>query len=130
MDHHVFDTVTRLFGTTGSRRAAWRALLGVALLGVTRRHAAAAPCGTVPNARCTCGTTRDCDPGKCFTHDCGDQFCCTGDWVICGNECCQNVRDACLVAGSGENRLPNCIHPTPPASGLCENAITGSYRRR
>ena len=130
METQTFDRLTRLFGTAGSRRSAWRAVLAGAFLGVTRRHAAAAPCGTDPNARCSCGTTRDCDPGKCFTHECGDQFCCTGDWVICGNACCQNVRDACLVAGSGENRLPNCIQPTPPATGLCEGAIAGSYRRR
>src|SRR5215217_6373549 len=130
MDPHAFDRATRLFRSPRSRRAAWRTLLGGALLGATTRSATAAPCGTEPSARCRCGTTRDCDPGKCFTHDCGDQFCCTGDWIICGNECCQNVRDACTVAGSGEPRLPNCIPPTPPATGLCESSIAGSYRRR
>src|SRR5215204_2332377 len=114
MDHQTFDRMTRLFGTAGSRRTAMRALIAGAFLGATTRGAVAAPCGKSPNARCTCGTTRDCDPSKCFTHDCGDQLCCTGDWITCGNECCQNVRDACQVEGSGENRLPNCVRPTPP----------------
>jgi hypothetical protein len=131
MDQRKFDRLTRLFGAPRSRRTAWRALLGAALLGATIRPAAAAPCANDTNARCMCGETRDCDPGKCVTHDCGHQLCCSGeDWIICGNVCCQNVRDACKVQVSSENRLPNCIRPIPPAAGPCESAITGSYRRR
>ena len=44
MDHQTFDRLTRLFGMVGSRRSAWRALLGGALLGATTRSAAAKPC--------------------------------------------------------------------------------------
>jgi hypothetical protein len=51
MDHHVFDTVTRLFGTAGSRCTAWHALLAGVLLGATTRSAAAAPCRTGKAAR-------------------------------------------------------------------------------
>jgi hypothetical protein len=43
MEHQTFDRLTRLFGTTGSRRTAWRALLAGALLGATPRRLAAAP---------------------------------------------------------------------------------------
>ena len=140
MDHHVFDTVTRLVGTAGSRRTAWRAILGAALFGATTRSTAAAPCPNVRNARCTCGETSNCEPSKCFTHDCGHQFCCTGRWTICGNECCmtetdqgRSIEDPCRVEGSGENRLPNCIRPIPPLpppDSPCQSGIAGSYRRR
>jgi len=43
MEHQTFDRLTRLFGSTGSRRTAWRALLAGALLGATPRRLAAAP---------------------------------------------------------------------------------------
>ena len=90
MDHHVFDTVTRLFGTAGSRRTAWRALLAGVLLEATRHSAAAAPCRTGKPA---CGS--ECCPGKCFGNACGNAFCCSGSdpltglpQIICGDRCC------------------------------------------
>jgi hypothetical protein len=126
MEHQTFDRLTRLFGTAASRRSAWRALLASALLGVTTRSVAAEPCDNVrnSNSRCTCGETSTCEPGKCFTHDCGHQRCCTAEHklVICGNECCMTetergvpIADPCRVEVSGKNRLPNCVRPNPPA---------------
>ena len=41
MDHQTFDRLARVFAASGSRRAAWRALLGAALLGATTRAAMA-----------------------------------------------------------------------------------------
>ena len=125
MDHQVFDTVARLFGASGSRRTAWRALLAGALLGATSRSAAAAPCTNGTNSpRCTCGETLNCPPGKCFVK-CGREeevFCCTEpDYVICGNRCCINtpgIADPCA----------DC--PRAHASDVCLSGIAGSYRRR
>jgi hypothetical protein len=125
MDHHVFDRLTRLFSAPRSRRTAWRTLLGAALLGATTRDAAAAPtapCDPGDQEYCITPKGRECCPGRCFVHtECPDEFfCCTGpEWITCGNDCCENTRDAC----SGV-----CTHPTP--SEACKEAITGSYRRR
>ena len=58
MDPHVFDSLTRLLSAPRSRRAAWRALLGAALLGATTRTAmAATPCDNGKNPG-TCGEHR------------------------------------------------------------------------
>lgn len=120
MDHQTFDRMTRLFGTAGSRRTAWHALLGGALLVVTPRSAVAKPCPNVRNARCTCGETSDCEPSKCFTDGCGHQLCCTGsDRIICGNQCCLNKKD--------EDPCARCDRPVRP---ICSEGIAGSYRRR
>ena len=122
MEHLTFDRLTRLVAASGSRRTAWRALLGAALLGATTKGAAAAPCGPdQKNRQCRCGVVRDCTPGTCFTHECGHQFCCTEpEWIICGNACCANTRDGCRGV---------CIHPILPED-FCESGITGTYRRR
>ena len=126
MDHHVFDTVTRLFGTTGSRRTAWRALFAGALLGATASSAAAAPCrGGKP----ACGS--ECCPSKCFGDACGNLFCCTESdpltglpLITCGNRCCQD-------SGRGDP-CASCTAPSWPSG--CDDphpgAIAGSYRRR
>jgi hypothetical protein len=121
MDHHVFDSVTRLFGASGSRRAAWRTLLAGALLGFTTRSAVAAPCANDANSRCTCGTTRNCAPGKCFVKCGGGELCCTEpDFVICGNRCC-------FITGSAD---PCAECPQARAGDVCPSGIAGSYRRR
>ena len=52
MDQPTFDRLTRLVAASGSRRAAWRALLAAALFGATTRPAAARPCA---NGKHTCG---------------------------------------------------------------------------
>jgi hypothetical protein len=139
MNPHVFDSLTRLVSAPRSRRAAWRALLGAALLGATTRTAAAAPTSLCDGDKHDpCGSGRDnCCPGKCFVHeDCTDEFfCCTGPkWIICGEEttnptpgeprreptCCENTKDG--------DPCGNCIQP--PVSETCITGITGSYRRR
>ena len=126
MDHHVFDTVTRLFGTTGSRRTAWRASIAGALLGATASGAAAAQCR---NGKPECGNA--CCPGKCFGNACGNEFCCTGSdpitglqLIICGNTCCQD-------RGRGDP-CASCTVPSWPSfcEGPSPGAIAGSYRRR
>ena len=140
MDHQMFDHVTRLVAASGSRRAAWRALLGAALLGATTRTAratATSPCER--GAQESCGIEGPCCPGKCFLI-CPERsldeyaFCCSGrdphtrgELIICGNRCC-------LDDGSA-NPCKDCKPPTnveqfPKSGGPCIAAITGSYRRR
>jgi hypothetical protein len=129
MDHQTFDHATRVFAASGSRRAAWRALLGAALLGATTRTASAGPCDTGKNPACTCGTDTKCPPGKCFTHDCGHQHCCSEPtWITCGNRCCKTEDDNRPIP----DPCGRCIEPVPPDAGPgpCEAGITGSYRRR
>jgi hypothetical protein len=125
MDPHAFDRATRLFRTPHSRRSAWHALLGAALLGTTMRTASAAPCG---NDRHGCGTGNECCPGKCFRSvRTSDELCCSGpDLIICENRCCQNV---------GEDPCDCCLDPgatteIAAAANSCPGAIAGSYRRR
>jgi hypothetical protein len=121
MDHQTFDHLSRLIGTGASRRTAVRALLGAALLGATTRRAAAAPCANGKNARCTCGTTRNCEPSKCFVKCGGGELCCTEpDFVICGNRCCFNT----------ESADPCAECPPARASDVCPSGIAGTYRRR
>ena len=125
MDPHAFDRATRLFRTPRSRRSAWHALLGAALLGMTTRPATAAPCG---NAKHGCGVGNECCPGKCFRHVSTDhELCCSGPGlIVCGNTCCQNVGedpcDCCLAPGA-ETAIAAAADP-------CSGGITGSYRRR
>ncbi len=121
MDHHPFDHLTRLFGTAGSRRTAWRALLAGALLRATTRPAAAGPCDTGKNPQCTCGTDTKCPPGKCFVLE-GDvcPLCCAGNNIICGATCCLN---------KGDDPCDSCALPENP-NPQCQSGITGSYRRR
>ena len=127
MDHQTFDRLTRLFGASGSRRYAGRALLGTALLGATTRMAAAAPCDNGKNPRCRCGQNSTCPPGKCFRNECnGDQLCCTGSGlIICGNTCCQNVGtdpcDPCLAPGATDVQAAE--------DDPCPSGLAGSYRR-
>jgi hypothetical protein len=130
MDHQTFDRLTRLVGTAASRRTAWRALLGAALLGATTRSAAAEPCR---NDKPACGS--GCCPGRCFTFvsDAGGSsrpsaacaVCCTEEnkLVICGGTCCQYRErgDPCDPCDLPPPPTPDC----PSASGLA-----GSYRRR
>jgi hypothetical protein len=131
MDHHTFDRLSRLIGASGSRRTAWRALLGAALLGTTTRPTAAAPCG---NAKHGCGAGNACCPGKCFRHvKTGDELCCSGSdkntgsaLITCGNRCCQDV---------GDDPCDCCLDPgtssvIAAAADPCPEGITGSYRRR
>jgi hypothetical protein len=135
MDPHVFDHLTRLWSAPRSRRAAWRALLGVALLGTSTRTAVATsstPCLTGSQVFCV----RDqCCPGRCFVTCQNDEefaLCCTGkDLIICEDPktgestCCQNRGDdsceKCELPGDG---IPTGAETCPPG------AITGSYRRR
>jgi len=125
MDHQTFDRLTRLFSATGSRRAAWRALLGAAFLGTTTRSAVAAPCH---DRKHYCGD--DCCPGKCFAEVCtGHQLCCTAAnrLIICGNQCCM------AVDASGKPIVDPCTDCTAPPAPPCEDEpefISGSYRRR
>jgi hypothetical protein len=137
MDHQTFDRLTRLFSATGSRRAAWRALLAGALLGTAPRSLTAAP--TTP---CTkgqhevCGLGNElgdaCCPGKCFADECtGYELCCTAEHklIICQDPktgkaiCCENT---------GDDPCRACSRPTPEDEGrrLCEEGLPGSYRRR
>jgi hypothetical protein len=138
MDHQTFDRLTRLFSASGSRRTAWRALLGAALLGVTTRAAAAAPATPCEKgAQESCGIGGPCCPGKCFLICSGlDEyaFCCSGrdphtrgELIICGNRCC--------VKAAGNDPCTACEPPTnvdqfPKSGRPCLAAITGSYRRR
>ena len=131
MDDQTFDHLTRLIATAASRRTAWRALLGAALLGTTTRPAAAAPCG---NGKHVCGARNECCPGKCFRNaSTGHELCCRGSdektgnaLIICGTKCCQDV---------GEDPCDCCLAPgativIAAATDPCPEAITGSYRRR
>ncbi len=134
MDHHAFDSVTRLFGTTTSRRTTWRALLAAALFGATTRPAAAA--SRCPNGKPACGDA--CCPGKCFrdenTHA---ELCCDGldvtgkALIICGNTCCQDVGespcDCCRPPGFTSVITASEIAAT---ADPCPDLIAGSYRRR
>jgi hypothetical protein len=128
MDHQTFDRLTRLIGTAASRRTAWRALLGAALFGATRRSAAAEQCR---NGKPACGND-GCCPGRCFAFvsDSGDanlacKLCCTekNDAVICGDTCCK------VSEREGEDPCRDCIRPTPQGN-VCSSGIAGSYRRR
>jgi len=125
METQTFDRLTRLFGTTGSRRTAWRALLAGALLGGTARGTVAASCR---DGKPACGT--GCCPGKCFSNTC-NEFCCAGSdpatglkLITCKNACCQdNGRgDPCALC-TAPSWPTSCGDPNP-------GAITGSYRRR
>jgi hypothetical protein len=129
MEHQTFDRLTRLVGTAASRRTALGALLAGALLGVTARGAAAAPCA---NGKQTCGVGKECCPGKCFVSCDGTrEFCCTGtdrstgverERIICGNTCC-------LDDGSDDPcEAPGCSRGGP--GQVCLEGIAGSYRRR
>ena len=117
MDHQTFDRMTRLFGTAGSRRTAWRALLAGALLGTTTRSASTAPCHD-PKHLCAGA----CCPGKCFRSG-SCEVCCTKEnkLVICGDTCCQD--------GEREDLCRPCTPPVKP-NGFCQEGIAGSYRRR
>ena len=127
MDHHVFDTVTRLFGTAGTRRTAWRALLAGALLGTTTQRVRAAPCEDGPHPWCG----DQCCPGRCFTTDaCEDTLCCVGpDFTICGDQCCRartaDGRKIASPCNKGGCLPPRSVCPEDPGGG-----IAGSYRRR
>src|SRR5919112_3897221 len=127
MEHQTFDRLTRRVGTAASRRTAVRTLLAGALLGATTRRAAAAPCITDTSGRCTCGESKVCAPGKCFVRCVDDkEFCCTGEFIVCGNTCC-------LDDGSDDPcKAPGCSRggPRGGAGEACLEGITGSYRRR
>ena len=122
MDHQTFDHLARLFGTAGSRRTAWRALLAGALLGATTRSATAAQCA---NGKHTCGASGECCPGKCFTNRFCD-VCCTENNIIChtagGLVCCLNNED--------KDTDPCDVCNPPELRYVCQDAIAGSYRRR
>ena len=132
MDQKTFDRLTRLVAASGSRRAAWRALLAAALIGTTTRRAAAAPttpCDTGKHALCITPTGRECCPGRCFVDECQpeNQVCCTAPkLIICTDVlsgkpiCCQN---------QGDSPCDHCIRPDG-TSPTCGGVITGSYRRR
>jgi hypothetical protein len=129
MDHQTFDRLTRLFGIAGSRRTAWRALLGAALLGATTRAAMAdssTPCLTGNQEFCG----RQCCPGRCFVSESsGCVLCCTGkDLIICedpatGKSTCCNALDE-----HGDPISDPCGDCIPPQA--CPGLISGSYRRR
>jgi hypothetical protein len=130
MDHQTFDRLTRLVGTAASRRTAWRALLGGALLGATTRSAAAKPCS---NDKHLCGD--QCCPGKCFS-DRVCEVCCTGPNIIChakgGPVCCANKGDPCAFVRA-RGACPLDATPVGAANvsgGPCTLGITGTYRRR
>jgi len=137
MDHQTFDRMTRLFGTAGSRRTAWRALLAGALLGATPRRLAAAPttpCTEGKHELCGVGNAlgNACCPGKCFADECtGYELCCTAEHnlIVCQDAesgkaiCCQN---------RGDDPCRACSRPIPKDEDptLCHEGIAGSYRRR
>jgi hypothetical protein len=141
MDHQTFDRLTRLFGIAGSRRTAWQALLGAALLGATTRSVAAAPTSACDaGGQESCGIGGPCCPGRCFVTcratDSGtsepttyEEFalCCTGkDLIICGKECC--------LDDGRDDPCERCELPSEPGmptgAQVCIGAIAGSYRRR
>ena len=128
MDHQTFDRMTRLFGTAGSRRTAFRALIAGSLLGATTRGVAAKPCGA---GRQLCGNS--CCPGKCFRKG-SCEVCCTGRNIICitagGPVCCLNDgKDPCAVLqATGECQTPDGV--VGESGDLCTESIAGSYRRR
>src|SRR5829696_1330239 len=131
MDHQTFDHLARLFGTAGSRRTAWRALLAGALLGATTRSAAAGPTAPCKHGKQElCGD--ECCPGRCFVvvSDFGDSIdacpiCCTkeNNLVICGDTCCVSVDE---LGNPIEDPCRDCIRP----GSLCQEGLPGSYRRR
>ncbi len=125
MDPHVFDRLTRLFSAPRSRRGAWRALLGGALLGATPRPAMASPCA---KGKHMCGERKECCPGRCFVDECNPDtaLCCTAPrLIICTDVitgkavCCEN---------QGDSPCDACLRP--PDGPACPSSITGSYRRR
>ena len=128
MDHQMFDHVTRVFAASGSRRGAWRALLGAALLGVTTRPAAAGPCA---NGKHECGGV--CCPGKCFefVSDSSDAgvcpLCCTGNNIICKGP---DGKSTCCLNDPSEDPCAKCALPKENPDTSCRTGITGSYRRR
>ena len=139
MDHQTFDRLTRLVGTAASRRTAWRALLGAALLGTTSRSAAAEQCA---NDKPACGND-GCCPGRCFdfVSDSGGssgssdvcKVCCTkeNNRVICrgdqGYKCCNAVdKDGTLL----KDPCQSCPLPSPGNDCPNVSGIAGSYRRR
>jgi hypothetical protein len=137
MDHQTFDRLTRLVGTAGSRRTAWRAMLGAALLGATTRSTAAQQC---PNGKHLCGG--ECCPGKCF-RDVVNESC-----DVCCEVCCTeknhniicNTAEGAVCCGNNDERVDPCAvleatgkcpEPSPGAGGdFCSELIAGSYRRR
>jgi hypothetical protein len=136
MDPRVFDHLTRLLPAPRSRRAAWRALLGLALSGGAANTTMAAvrrvpsgprgePCddGSICSGDACCGDT--CCPGRCFVDESTStprNFCCTGsNGVICGNPAASNPDELQVCCPSGG------ANPCICASA---GAITGSYRRR
>ena len=135
MDQQTFDRLTRLVGTAASRRTAWRAMLGGALLGITSHSAAAQRC---PDRKHLCGGEGgECCPGKCFRDDLNPscEACCTAKNynIICittkGPVCCHNNNprvDPCAeVQRTGECPV------SPQGKGeTCIAGIAGSYRRR
>jgi hypothetical protein len=118
MDHQIFDRMTRLFGTPGSRRTALRALLAGVLLGATTRSAAAEPCA---NGKHQCGNT--CCPGKCFTNG-PCEVCCTGTNIICQT----TGQPVCCLNDGSKDPCEACL--IPDSGGFCREGIAGSYRRR
>jgi len=135
MDHQTFDRLTRLFGFAGSRRTAWRALLGAALLGATTRVAMAdssTPCLTGNQEFCG----RQCCPGKCFVtceNDVELALCCTGnDFIICEDP---NTGKSICCLNRGDGSCEKCEQPgelgLPTGAETCRpGLISGSYRRR
>src|SRR5829696_4961532 len=125
MDHQTFDRLTRLFGIAGSRRTAWRALLGAALLGATTRVAMAdSSTACLTGNQELCG--RQCCPGKCFVGDVSGlcAICCTGkDRIICGDKCCKALDEKGDPCG-------HCVLPDLRGDETCGLLISGSYRRR
>jgi hypothetical protein len=135
MDPHVFDSLTRQLSAPRSRRAAWRALVGAALLGATTRAAMAdssTPCRAGNQE--VCGG--QCCPGRCFMHEpCKNiQLCCTGkDLIICedpttGKSTCCYALDEHGDPSSDPCR--ECKPPPLPDDQTCFDYIGGSYRRR
>jgi hypothetical protein len=127
MDDRKFDRLTRLFGTPGSRRTAFRALLGAALLGTTTRAAMATSSNACdPGKNEVCG--KECCPGTCFVRTCStteEAFCCTGErMIICGID----QRAQCCVDDGRPNPCEDCL--TPSVGGFCPSYVGGSYRRR
>ena len=149
MDGHSFDRITTLLATGIPRRAALRALVGVALAGVLTRlglgGAAAAckkkgkPCDTdndccsnickARKCRCrkngaTCAGSKQCCSSFCLTQEANaGPTCCVPNDEPCGqdSDCCQNVANpaACENDRCCAGEGRPCAVPGPLQTGNC-----------
>lgn len=94
MDDRNFDKLTRIFGSTQSRRHMLRALAGAAAGALLPTAARAAPCGKAGQACGCCRNGLTCTQGSC----CPDERICNGVCCPSGHVCQGGV---CVRSGGG-----------------------------